>query len=97
MNLPETATVAEPAVGFKPRPMWQHEMPSASWQLLWWLISRMDEKHEVRGGWRVHAAGALKKDRTWISRCAEELEKRRLVATEKNARWVRVIVENFVG
>lgn len=85
------------AVGLKQPPIYMHEMPATAWQLLWWMICRMDEKQEVRGGWRIEAARALKRDRIWISRCAEHLVKRNLIYTEPNKRWAQVLVRNIVG
>lgn len=73
------------------------EMPSTAWQLLWWLISQMDDKCEVRDGWRIAAARALKKDRTWIQKCAEVLQERGLIETAPRKRYARVIAQNIVG
>lgn len=75
-----------------------HEMPSAAWQLLWWLILKMDkETKQVRGGWRERAAKELKRDRVWMGRCAQHLQERNLITTEPRARWVQVNTERLVG
>lgn len=78
-------------------PIYLQEMPGTCWQLLWWMISEMDENKEVRGGWRIAAARALKKDRTWIQKCAEQLEQRGLVETAPRKRYARIIVANIQG
>lgn len=78
-------------------PIYMHEMPSAAWQLLWWLIAKMDEKQEVRDGWRIAASRAMRKDRTWIQKCAEVLQEKGLIETAPRKRYVRVIAQNIVG
>lgn len=80
-----------------PRPIYMHEMPSAAWQLLWWMIASMDDHQEIREGWRIAAARAMNKDRTWIQKCAQELEKRGLIETAPRKRYARVIVQHIVG
>lgn len=77
--------------------IYRHEMPSAAWQLLWWLICRMNKDGEVHGGWRVRASRELKKDRIWIGRCAQHLQERSLIETAPRQRSARVCKENLVG
>jgi len=72
-------------------------MPSVAWMLLWWMICKMDDKCELRGGWRIAAAGELKKHRQWIGKCAEILMERGLIETAPGKRWARVIVANITG
>lgn len=79
------------------KPIYMHDMPSASWQLLWWLIAEMGDDQTIRGAWRILAARALKKDRTWIQRCAQVLEEKGLIETAPRKRYVRVIVKHIVG
>lgn len=79
------------------RPIWQYDMPSAAWQLLWWLICKMDENGEVKGGWRRWAAGNLKMHEQWVGRCAQHLVKRNLLETQPRARWCKVRIDNLVG
>lgn len=83
--------------GHLPTPIYKYEMPGTAWQLLWWLICTMDGKCEIRGGWRTNAARALKRDRLWISKCAEHLHRRGLVKAEPNKRYVKVLVHNIAG
>lgn len=78
-------------------PIYRHEMPSAAWQLLWWMICRMDAAKEIHEGWRIRAARELKKDRVWIGRCAQHLQERKLIETAPRRRYARVCVENLVG
>lgn len=84
-------------VGVRQVAIYRHEMPSTAWQLLWWLICKMDENKEIRGGWRIAAAGAMKRDRIWIGRCAEHLLDRGLIDTAPGRRYVKVLTGNIVG
>jgi len=87
--------MAEPAA--TPRPVWDHQMPGACWQLLWWLIARMDERGEIHEGWRVQAAKQMKRDRSWITKSASTLESHGFLETAPRKRYARVIVRNLVG
>ena len=97
----ETSETGVPGVASRPsnlcRPIYMLEMPSASWQLLWWLIAKMNEHAEVRDGWRIAAARELRKDRTWIQRCAQVLERNGLIETAPRKRYVRIVVSNING
>ena len=85
------------AVGSKVRPIWTLDMPGTAWQLLWWMICRMDENGEIRAGWRVEAAGALHRHRIWIGKSAEHLQRHGLIDTAPNRRYVRVLTGNISG
>lgn len=78
-------------------PIYAHDLPAVSWQLLWWLIVKMDENCEVGDGWRKLAARDLKRDRHWLSKCGRDLMQRGLVDTGPRKRTIRVRVENIVG
>lgn len=80
-----------------PRPIYLQEMPGTAWQLLWWMICVMDANAELRGGWRVAASRALKREKTWIGRCAEHLSARNLIETAPGKRWAKVITKNITG
>ena len=84
-------------VGIKDRVIYQHELPSVAWQLLWWLICKMDDKQEIRGGWRIAATGDLKKHRQWIGRCAEILDEHGLIEAPKGKRYAKVLVSRITG
>lgn len=86
-----------PIVGIKSKPIYRHKLHAHAWRLLWWLIWEMDDDCVVRGGWRVRAARAMKSDRIWIGRCAEELVDARLIHTRANLRWVKVLTGNITG
>ena len=57
----------------------------------------MDEKCEVRGGWRVAAAREMGRERIWVAHCAEQLLKVGLVDTSPKRRCVKVLVSNIQG
>lgn len=78
-------------------PIFSLDMPGACWQLLWWLIARMDSDARVYGGWRLRASREMKRDRIWIQHCAETLREHNLIATQARERQVRVLVANFKG
>ena len=84
-------------VGVTVTPIYRKEMPSAAWQLLWWLIWKMDAHCEVSGGWRAQASRELGKDRTWIGKCAESLTENGLIETSRRERRVRVLVANITA
>ena len=77
--------------------IYSHTMPSLAWQLLWWLLCRMDVNNEVRFGWRAAAARDMRKDRQWLGICAGHLQKRGLIYTEPRRRYAKVLVANIVG
>ncbi len=80
-------------VGVEARaPTYLHVMPGKAWQLLWWLIYRMDEHSQVLGGWRRLAASELGCDRIHIYRCAKVLLDHGFIDTRPNERSVKVIV-----
>ena len=85
------------AIGVKQVPIYAHTLPAAAWRLLWWMICRMDENAEIRGGWRIAAAGELKCDRIWVGRCAELLQAKGLIDTAPGKRYAKVLRENLVG
>lgn len=72
-------------------------MPAAAWQLLWWLIARMDEHAEIREGWRTEAAKQMRRDRSWVSHAAGILEREGFVETAPRKRYCRIIVKNIAG
>lgn len=78
-------------------PVYQHKLPSTSWQLLWWMISMMDDNQEVTDGWRARAARDMGKDRIWIGRCVEPLVRAGLIDAEPRRRIARVLVKNLVA
>lgn len=84
-------------VGVKQVAIYSHTLPAAAWRLLWWMICKMDEKGEIRGGWRIAAAGDMKCDRIWVGRCAELLQRAGLIETEPGRRYARVLTGNIVG
>jgi len=79
------------------KPIYLLEMPGSAHQLLWWLISRMDKQQEVRGGWRVGAARALGRDRSWMAHNANVLQSNGLISTTPRARYVKVNVNAIRG
>lgn len=81
----------------QPEAIYRMNMPAASWQLLWWLICRMDDRCEVHGGWRVAAARDFSKDRIWVGRCAEILHEKGLIDTAPRSRWAKVLVQKIQG
>jgi hypothetical protein len=84
-------------VGVKERPIYLHDMPAVAWALLWWLICKMDENCEIRGGWRIAAAGDMKKHRQWIGKCAEILQEHGLIDTAAKQRYVKVLTGRITG
>jgi aromatic ring-cleaving dioxygenase len=86
-----------PAVGVHVPPIYTHKMPATAWQLLWWLICNMDDKQEIRGGWRIAAARDMQQDRIWMGRCANQLIEHGLIDSAPGRRIVRVLVSNIVG
>lgn len=72
-------------------------MPGVAWQLLWWLISRMDADAKIHDGWRATAAKEMKRDRTHLAKAAEVLQARGLIETAPRKRYVRIIVKNIQG
>jgi len=78
-------------------PVYRHVLPGVAWQLLWWLVTHMDEHGEIVGPWRVPAARDIGKHRIWIQRCGDKLQEAGLIETQKYRRWVRVNIDRFVG
>jgi hypothetical protein len=78
-------------------PIYRLDLTAAAWRLLWWLISNMDEKQEVHGGWRARAAREMGKDRIWIGHCAEQLNAAGLIQAEPRKRFARVVVQAIRG
>jgi len=76
-------------------PIYAHDLPSTAWQLLWWMIAKMDEHGELRGGWRSSSARALKRHRIWIGECARRLQEAGLIETAKGRRYARVLIRNL--
>lgn len=84
-------------IGIREQPIYRHDMPATAWQLLWWLICKMDEHQEIHGGWRIAATGDLKKHRQWIGKCAEILQEHGLIDTAPGKRYVRVLTARITG
>lgn len=78
-------------------PIFKRKLSPAAWQLHWWLISKMDNYCEVRGGWRRQASKEMCKDRYWVMRCVKQLQDNQLIETRAQARWVKVLVANITG
>lgn len=72
-------------------------MPAASWQLLWWLIAKMDDDAEIHEGWRAMAAKEMRRDRSWITHAAKILEQHGFIETAPRKRYCRIIVRNIAG
>jgi hypothetical protein len=85
------------AIGVKDRPIFNHELPSVAWRLLWWLICNMDEHCELRGGWRSAAVRDMKVNRQWLGVCAEKLVECNLIDTGKKQRYVKVLKGNITA
>lgn len=78
-------------------PIFKLKLSPAAWQLLWWLIARMDNRCEIRGGWRRAAAREMEGDRFWLHRCSKQLIAAGLLESPPHARWARVHVELIIG
>lgn len=85
------------AVGVVDKPIFLHELSGVSWQLLWWLICKMDDACEVHGGWRVRAAIELGRDRLAIQINAKKLLAAGLIDTAPKRRHVRVLINRISG
>lgn len=79
------------------KPIYQIDMPGAAHQLLWWLISVMDKKQEVHGGWRTAASKALNRERSWLRHGARLLQENGLIETSPRKRYVKVNVNAIRG
>ena len=84
-------------IGVRQKPVWRHELPSTAWQLLWWMICVMDDKQELRGGWRIAAARALHRDRIWVAHCGGVLVEHGFIDAEPGRRYAKVLVGNIIG
>ena len=84
-------------IGVRQVAIYRHDLPSTAWQLLWWLICKMVENKEIKGGWRIAAAKDMKRDRIWIGKCSEHLQKANLIDTAPGRRYVKVLSGNIVG
>ncbi len=82
--------------GVKP-PIWSLKLHATSWQLLWWLIARMDGAGLVVGGWRGEAARDMGRDRLWVAKCARMLRVAGLIRSDDYERSVTVLVDNLRG
>lgn len=78
-------------------PVYRHTLPASAWQLLWWLVTHMDENGKVTGGWRSAAARDIGRHRVWIMRCSVKLAACGLIEAEKGRHAAKVLVQNFVG
>lgn len=78
-------------------PIFKLKLSPAAWQLLWWLIARMDNRCEIRGAWRNMAAKEIGGDRFWLHRCAKQLKDAGLLESPSNGRWAKVHVELIIG
>lgn len=82
-------------VGIETKPIFSHQMPGAAWQLLWWLICRMDDNCVVDGGWRTRACEEMGVERGHIGISSRKLAKEGLISTDPHARWVKVEVSRI--
>jgi hypothetical protein len=85
------------AVGVEDRPIYTHPLPAGAWALLWWLICRMDERCEVRGGWRKLAADEIGHHRISMQLAAKMLVEAGLIECEPRARYVKVLISRITG
>lgn len=74
------------------QPLYKHELPGAAWQVLLWLIEKMDRNNVVTGGWRNYCALELDRNRIWVSECANKLAEQHLIETVPRSRTVKVLV-----
>lgn len=79
------------------KPIYLVEMSGSAWQLLWWLLSRMDKNQEVHGGWRTAGARAIGRDRSWLTHNVTVLNANGLITTGPRARYVKVLVNAIRG
>lgn len=78
-------------------PIYKIKLAPGAWQLLWWLIARMDDNCLVYGAWRTRAYREIGHDRFWIMRCVKQLASAGLIDTKNNQRLVRVLVGNIIA
>lgn len=79
------------------RPIYRLDMSPTSWQLLWWLVAKMDKQGYVDGGWQSISARQMGRDRTRVARSAKELYQNDLIQRFVGLRRIRVLTQNFRG